>query len=108
MPFPAFAVVDCGSPGHMTNAEVVFNLTTFEETANNTCEIGFKFPSGASLVVTSCSDSGNWTAVNETCQGVYVIQWDAFTVFLFGFLYQMSVATKQCKCLDCPLIDWPH
>ena len=77
MPFPAFAVVDCGSPGHRTNAEVVFNLTTFEETANNTCEIGFKFPSGASLVVTSCSDSGNWTAVKETCQCVYVIQLDS-------------------------------
>ena len=53
----------------------------------------------------------NWTAVNETCQGVYVIQLDVFTVFLFGFLYQMSYATKQCECLDCPWIDWidwPH
>ena len=60
--------VDCGSPPRVTNAAVAVNGTTFENTANYTCEVGFRFPSGASVVVTSCKDSGNWTTVNETCR----------------------------------------
>ena len=55
-----FTEIDCGKPQSLTNAA---------DTANYTCEVGFKFPSGASLVVTSCNDTGNWTAANETCQG---------------------------------------
>ena len=69
IPLSVLTVVDCGSPRNLTKAAVVFNGTTFEDTANYTCEIGFRFPSGASLVVTSCSETGNWTATNETCQG---------------------------------------
>ena len=64
-----FTEVDCGTPQRVTNATVAVNGTTFEDTANYTCEVGFKFPSGASLVVTSCNDTGKWTAANETCQG---------------------------------------
>ena len=70
IPLPVLTVVDCGSPGSLANAEVVFNGTTFGYTANYTCEVGFRFPSGASLVVTSCGDTGNWTATNETCEGL--------------------------------------
>ena len=69
IPLSVLTVVDCGSPSNLTKAAVVFNGTTFEDTANYTCEIGFRFPSGASIVVTSCSETGNWTATNETCQG---------------------------------------
>ena len=62
-------VVDCGSPGNMTHAAVVFNGTIFEDTVNYTCEVGFRFSSGARLVVTSCNDTGNWTMPTENCQG---------------------------------------
>ena len=62
-------VVDCGSPGNMTHAAVVFNGTIFEDTANYTCEVGFRFSSGARLVVTSCNDTGNWTMPTENCKG---------------------------------------
>ena len=64
-----FTEVDCGTPQRVTNAAVAVNGTTFEDTANYTCEVGFKFTSGASLAVTSCKDTGNWTSSNETCQG---------------------------------------
>ena len=73
IPLPVLTEVDCGSPGSLANAEVVFNGTTFEYTANYTCEVGFRFPSGASLVVTSCGDIGNWTAANETCEGQHAV-----------------------------------
>ena len=62
-------VIDCGSPGNMTHAAVVFNGTIFEDTANYTCEVGFRFSSGARLVVTSCNDTGNWTMPTENCEG---------------------------------------
>ena len=64
-----FIEIDCGPPRNTTHAAVVVNGTTFEDTANYTCEVGFRFPSGASLVVTSCNGTGNWTMANETCQG---------------------------------------
>ena len=51
-------VVDCGSPGNMTHAAVVLNGTIFEDTANYTCEVGFRF-----------SSTGNWTMPTENCQG---------------------------------------
>ena len=69
IPLPVLTVVDCGSPGSLANAEVVFKRTTCQFTANYTCEVGFRFPSGARLVVTSCNDTGNWTMPTENCQG---------------------------------------
>ena len=62
-------VVDCGKPANMSNATASYNWTTFEETVDYTCEVGFKLPKGAKLLVMSCSDSGNWTGPNETCEG---------------------------------------
>ena len=75
IPLPVLTVVDCGSPGSLANAEVVFSGTTFEYTANYTCEVGFRFPGRASLAVTSCSDTGNWTATNETCEGQHAVMY---------------------------------
>ena len=62
-------VVDCEEPADMVNATVSHNGTTFEETVNYTCEVGFRFPNGAKLLVTSCNNSGNWTGPNEICEG---------------------------------------
>ena len=64
-------VVDCGSPGNMTHATVVFNGTIFEDTANYTCEVGFRISSGAHVVVTSCNETGNLTMSTENCQGLH-------------------------------------
>ena len=63
-------VIDCSSPIHVANATIMLRGTQLEDTANYTCEVGFRFPSGASLVMTSCRHSGNWTMANETCQGL--------------------------------------
>ena len=79
----------------MRNATVSYNGTTFEETVNYTCEVGFRFPNGAKLLVKSCSDSGNWTGPNETCEGygivinivfkyVFILRWMYFTEVLCG------------------------
>ncbi|KAI0223428.1 hypothetical protein LSAT2_025370 [Lamellibrachia satsuma] len=65
----ACKVIDCGSPVNLTNAEVEFKATTFEDTANYTCEVGYRFPSGSRHLETSCIDTGNWTLTNETCEG---------------------------------------
>ena len=65
-------VIDCEKPTDMSNATVSYNGTTFEVTAIYTCEVGFKFPSGAKHLVTSCSDSGNWTGPSETCEGDWI------------------------------------
>ena len=62
-------VVDCEEPADMSNATVSYIGTTFEEIVNYTCEVGFMFPNGAKLLVSSCSDLGNWTGPNETCEG---------------------------------------
>ena len=62
-------VVDCGEPTGLGNATLDYDGTAFEETVNYTCEVGFRFPNGAKLLVTSCNDSGNWTGPNETCEG---------------------------------------
>ena len=62
-------VVDCGKPTALRHADVAYERTTFEETVNYTCEVGFRFPSGAIVMLTSCNDSGNWTGPNETCEG---------------------------------------
>ena len=75
IPLPVLTVVDCGLPRSLANAEVLFNGTTFEYTANYTCEVGFRFPNGASLVVTSCGNTGNWTATNETCEGQHAVMY---------------------------------
>ena len=48
---------------------MIVNGTVFDDTANYTCEVGFRFPSGVRLVVTSCNDTGNWTMPTENCQG---------------------------------------
>ena len=94
IPLPVLTVVDCGSPGSLANAAVVFNGTTFEYTANYTCEVGFRFPSGASLVVTSCSDTGNWTATNETCEGQHAVMY--FSVnYVLNYCIILSV---RCNC----------
>ena len=62
-------VVDCGKPTALRNADVDYEGTTFEETVNYTCEVGFRFPKGFKFLMRSCSDSGNWTGPNETCEG---------------------------------------
>ena len=64
----AFAVVDCGEPADMRNATMSYTGTTFEETVNYTCAVGFRFPNGAKRLMISCNDSGNWTGSNE-CEG---------------------------------------
>ena len=93
---PVLTVVDCGSPGSLAKAEVVFNGTTFEDTANYTCEVGFRFSSGVSLVLTSCGDIGNWTASNETCEGQHaVINCSEQYVLNFCITLPMPFASKQ-------------
>ena len=62
-------VIDCEEPADMINATVSFKGTTFEERVNYTCEVGFRFPNGAKLLMKSCNDSGNWTGPNGTCEG---------------------------------------
>ena len=62
-------VVVCGKPTALRNANVDYDGTTFEDTANYTCEVGFRFPNGVKLLVKSCNDSGNWSGPNETCEG---------------------------------------
>ena len=61
--------INCGPPHQLTNSTTLVNGTTFGDTANYTCEVGFKYLSGAGHVVTQCHGTGNWTYVNETCTG---------------------------------------
>ena len=63
------AVIDCEEPADMKNASISYNGTTFEETVNYSCEVGFRFPNGAKLLMRSCNASGNWTGPNGSCEG---------------------------------------
>jgi len=62
-------VVDCKKPADLSNATVSYNGTTFEETVNYTCEVGFRFPNGDKLLVKSCNESRNWTGPDDQCEG---------------------------------------
>ena len=95
IPLPVLTVIDCGSPGSLANAEVLFNGTTFEYTANYTCEVGFRFPNGASLVVTSCSDRGNWTATNETCEGQHAVMYCS-VIYIYVLNYCITLPMRCC------------
>ena len=67
-----FIVIDCGSPIHVANATVMLRGTQLEDTANYTCEVGFRFPSGATLVMTSCR-TGLWLMRRVDVRTVYVV-----------------------------------
>ena len=64
--------INCTNPRELSNSSVAFTLTTFGHTANYTCATGFRFPSGDRMAGVSCSDTGNWTTPNGTCEGEFL------------------------------------
>ena len=64
--------INCTHPHELPNMSLKFNMTTFGHTAKYTCHNGFRFPNGDRMAEVSCSDTGNWTAANGTCEGGFM------------------------------------
>ena len=59
------AVVDCGSLEDPDNGQVNFSNTTFESTANYTCDLGYSLNGNSTR---TCEVSGEWSGDQPSCQ----------------------------------------
>ena len=62
---PVSAVVDCGSLEDPDNGQVEFSNTTFESTANYTCDLGYSLNEDSSR---TCEANGNWSGDPPSCE----------------------------------------
>ncbi|KAK2153589.1 hypothetical protein NP493_2290g00000, partial [Ridgeia piscesae] len=84
--------INCGPPQNLTNTTTHFDGTTFGDTANYTCDVGFEYLSGAGHVVTQCNGTGNWTSVNETCEAITC---DPLANITFGHYNNINCVTQK-------------
>ena len=59
------AVVDCGSLDDPDNGQVNFSNTTFESTANYTCDLGYSLNGNSTR---TCEVSGEWSGDPPSCE----------------------------------------
>ena len=59
------AVVDCGSLDDPDNGQVNFSNTTFESTANYTCDLGYNLNGNSTR---TCEASGEWSGDPPSCE----------------------------------------
>ncbi len=63
--FLLFLVTDCGQWPHINNSDIASpNHTTFTNTANYSCDPGYRFPDKSLQNTFHCGPNGNWEAVN--------------------------------------------
>ena len=59
------AVVDCGSLEDPDNGQVDFSNTTFESTANYTCDLGHNLNGNSTC---TCEANGEWSGDPPSCE----------------------------------------
>ena len=60
-----YVVVDCGSLEDPDNGQVEFSNTTFESTANYTCDLGYSLNGNSTR---TCEGSGEWSGNQPSCE----------------------------------------
>ena len=60
------AVVDCGSLEDPDNGQVDFSNTTFESTANYTCNMGYRLSNGNTS--RTCEATEEWSGDPPSCE----------------------------------------
>ena len=63
--YSVFVVVDCGSLEDPDNGQVEFFNTTFESTANYTCDLGYSLNGNSTR---TCEANGNWSGDLPSCE----------------------------------------
>ena len=64
-------MVDCGSLEDPDNGQVDFSNTTFESTANYTCDLGYSLNGNSSR---TCEANGNWSGDQPSCERKIFVQ----------------------------------
>ena len=67
----SFAVVDCNAPPTLENADIDYTDTHYNSNAFVECNEGYGFETVTGTKVIECTDTGEWTAVNDSCIPVY-------------------------------------
>lgn len=62
------SAVDCGPPPIIINGSPSVPATTFQSTANYTCDMGYQFPSGAQVMAILCQADMMWSGPLPQCQ----------------------------------------
>ena len=66
------AVVDCGSLEYPDNGQVELSNTTFELTANYTCDLGYSLNGNS---IRTCEANGNWSGDPPSCECKWLNCW---------------------------------
>ena len=70
--FPFLTVVNCGTLTNPANGQVHYTgSTTFGETANYTCDLGYNLVGGRTR---TCLATGVWSGSAPTCQGMLLLE----------------------------------
>ena len=77
------AVVMCDTLSSPSNGSVFQTGTTFGETANYTCNPGFKLMGESTRI---CQDTGLWSGIAPTCQRKFQHPYDSETLLHSGCL----------------------
>ena len=95
-PLPSvYAVVDCSSLKDPNNGQVEFANTTFESTANYTCDLGYSLNGNSTR---TCEASGEWSGDPPSCER----KWWKY-LCICKRLYLLSVtAVVDCGSLEDP------
>ena len=75
------AVVDCGTLEDLDNGQVEFSNTTFESTANYTCDLGYRLSNGN--ITRTCEANGNWSGDPPSCERA----WLKHMYLLYSFVH---------------------
>ena len=64
-----FHTVDCRAPEMLSRGNVIYNQTIEGNVAKYECDPGYMFISGQDEIIISCLSGGNWSDLNDTCNG---------------------------------------
>ena len=86
------AVVDCGILKDPDDGQVEFSNTTFESTANYTCDLGYSLNGNSTR---TCEANGNWSGDPPLCECKWLKCLVNRSVYLYLSLQWLTVAALK-------------
>ena len=88
-------VADCGSLVAPENGTLTIDNTTFNSTANYSCNVGYNI-TGAEM--RTCQENGSWSGQEPTCQSECFFTHSVCVCVCMSFIH-MCVCDEEMKCI---------
>ena len=93
-----FFTQDCFGLVSPANGSVVFNATTYGETADYECDTGYRLFNGSAI--RTCSEGGTWNGTKPTCRRKSKIVYNFYMSYEIDFEGNQSIWTRVTSWLN--------